>query len=188
MRILAVAGSMRDGNTKRMIDEAVNHIHNMKYVNVKKVHLKDISMQYCNGCLMCDETGTCFWDDDMKHIADDVRNIDGFIFASPARWSLLSGEMKTFLDRLNPLAVNDELRGKKCVIFVVGQSEEDDSQSIQTAAKSISDFCNNAGIDVVGTVIACGCYASDDISNKNECIEKCRRMSQRLVENINREE
>ncbi len=173
MKIVAIVGSMRNGNTKYLVDKALESVNLFKSVEVQKVHLRDLTMEYCDGCLICDETKRCVKKDDMTELVDSIAESDGFIFATPARWSLLSGEMKTFFDRLNPLAMTEELSGKKAIIIAVGQSEEDDRESIVSAADSVEAFCDNAGIEIVDKVIVCGCYNETDAKGKQNYIEQC---------------
>ncbi len=187
MRILAVIGSLRNGNTKYLVEKTINSLDQniIKGVDFRTIHLKNITMSFCNGCLICDETGTCFYDDDMTDIANKVRTVDGFVFASPARWSLMSGELKVFFDRLNPLAINEELKGKKSIIITVGQSNSDDVSSIQLAAKSINDFCDNAGIIVVNTVTIPNCYGKNDAAADKQNVNKCIKAVSDLINHIN---
>ena len=182
MKILAIVGSMRDGNSNYLVNEAIRQIQGKKSIRIDKIHLKDISMNFCNGCLICDETGSCVFNDDLSALISEIRNTDAFIMATPARWGLLSGEMKTFIDRLNPLAMKEELKGKKTIIIAVGQSESNESRSIELAAKSIETFCSDAGIEVVDTIIVCGCYEKDDAKKQKDYIEKCSMAMQRLIE------
>lgn len=184
MKIFAVVGSMRNGNTEFLVDSMVDAIQDEQDVEIEKILLRNMSISFCDGCLICDETSRCVKNDDMTDIADEARSVDGFIFASPARWSLLSGEMKTFFDRLNPLAVNEELSGKFAVAVSVGQSEEDDRSSIDNTIKSIEDFCINAGITVVNHVGVCGCYSSGDAKDKDSEVKKCRNVALELVNAI----
>ena len=185
MKILAVAGSCRLGNTKYLVDVAVAEIVNTyRNLDITNIHLKDISMNFCCGCLDCDSTGKCIYSDDMTDLVSIARDADGLILATPARWGLLSGEMKTFLDRLNPLAVREELNGKKAIVIAVGQSEEDDSESIRFAAESLVTFCNNAGICVLDTVMVCGCYSYSDASTNLEAITACKSAGKHLLNNI----
>lgn len=184
MKVLAIVGSLREGNSNYLVDQAIKTIQEVQSpsnIQIQKIHLKDIRMNFCNGCLICDTTGECVYDDDMTALVSQVRLADAFIFSTPARWRLLSGEMKTFLDRLNPLAVNEELKGKRAIIIAVGQSEAEDSKSIKSAAESLSFFCEDAGIELIDTVIACGCYDRNDIQKKTEYIGKCNSAAKRLV-------
>lgn len=187
MRILAIVGSVREGNTNILVDETIKEIKKSNTVLVEKIHLKDIDMHFCNGCLMCDSTGICVFDDDMSDIISKVRDADAFIFATPARWRLLSGEMKTFLDRLNPLAVHEELKNKSAVIFAVGQSMDGENESIKVAAESLKIFCEDAGINIVDTVIVSGCYDKNDVKNKPDYINSCKFAGNRLINNLKTE-
>lgn len=181
MKVIAVVGSLRDGNTNYLVEETIREFQSKKNVQIQKIHLKNINMNFCNGCLICDTTGNCVYDDDMSSLISQIRDADAFIFATPARWGLLSGEMKTFIDRLNPLAVNEELKNKRAIIVAVGQSEPTDSSSIELASESIKTFCDDAGIEVIDTVIVCGCYEKDDVKTKENYIEKCRLAFSNLI-------
>ncbi len=186
MKILAVAGSCRDGNTRYLVDLAIKNISDYDRNNdieIKKIHLKDFYINFCSGCLECDMTGECTYHDDMSDIISFVRDSDALILATPARWGLLSGEMKTFLDRLNPLAVKEELRDKRAIIVAVGQSEEEEAESIKCAADSLVTFCENAGICVVKTVIVCGCYDSSDVASKSNYLNACESAVEKLITN-----
>ena len=181
MKVLAICGSIRMGNTRFLVDKIVQQLLRKTNVHVDKVNLSDIKFSFCNGCLNCDVTGQCVIDDDMNRIVNIVRETDAFIFATPARWGLLSGEMKTFFDRLNPLAINEELKGKKAIILAVGQSEEDDNASIACAARSIMCFCINAKIEVVETVIVSDCYSPLDAQKKQKYISQCEKAGLKLI-------
>jgi len=181
MRILAVVGSTRRGNTYAMV-EAAAHALTARDCDVELFHLRDLNLLMCNGCLSCDENGECNIDDDMKKILPDVLQADGFILGTPARWSLLSGELKVFIDRLNPLAAPQSLKGKKAIIFSVGQTEGEEAKSIQSAADSVKYFCENAGIEVIDIVTKGGCLNQDDlISNAPETLKTCKQSAAKLL-------
>lgn len=184
MKILSVVGSTRDGNSKFMVSETIKAMQSNSSIQIEEVNLKDITINFCNGCLSCDSTGECVFNDDMSAIVSKAREADGFIFATPARWGLLSGEMKTFLDRLNPLAVKEELKDKRAIIFAVGQSEVNDSKSISLAADSLKTFCDNSGIKIVETVIVCGCYGKDDVEKDINSINACKAAGIKLINNL----
>lgn len=184
MNILAVSGSSRKGNTEYLIKAIVREIQKNN-IDVNDVYLSDISMNFCCGCLKCDQTGDCVIDDEMTNIVSKVRNADALILATPARWGLLSGELKTFLDRLNPMAVREELKGKKVLIFAIGQSEQKEIESINNAAKSLVTFCENACMEILETILICECYNSDDISKKQEYINQCQEATKRLINSLN---
>ncbi len=182
MKIIGIIGSTRRGNTYAMVEAGCQSLTDCE---VELIHLKDISITHCDGCLKCDDTGECHIDDNMTQIVSRLKDADGFIFGTPARWSLLSGELKTFFDRLNPLAVPELLAGKKAIVFAVGQSKDEDVDSIKLAADSVRHFCENAEIDVVDMVVASDCLLSEDIIEKHaEYLNQCRESSKKLYSSI----
>ncbi|MFC1947338.1 flavodoxin family protein [Chloroflexota bacterium] len=182
MKIVAIVGSNRRGNTYSMVEAAC---HALEEFNVELVHLQRLSISPCDGCLSCDETGECHIEDDMQNVIKSMRDAEGFVIGTPARWSLLSGELKVLIDRLNPLAVPELLQGKKAIIFTVGQCEGDEAESIKLAAESVKYFCDNAGIEVVDTLIAEGCIEPTDVITKSpDILKKCKDSATKLSQAI----
>lgn len=182
MKIIAIVGSTRRGNTYAMVEASCLAL---EACNVELLHLKSLDINRCDGCLKCDKTGECHIKDDMKDILPRILEADGFIFGSPARWSLLSGELKTFIDRLNPIAAAESLKGKMAVIFAVGQTKGKDALSIGRTADSIKFFCENAGIEVVDTVIAKGCLNRDDLITKYPAVlARCKKAALNLFKKM----
>lgn len=70
---------------------------------VETVSLKDRAIGFCRGCMACQRTQRCVLRDDAPAIAERVRQADVLVFASPVYYYCLSGQLKTMLDRCNPL-------------------------------------------------------------------------------------
>lgn len=182
MKIVAIVGSIRRGNTYAMVEAASRALGKC---DVELIHLKNIDIKMCDGCLSCDKKRKCRIDDSMKNILPKIVNADGFIFGTPSRWSLLAGELKVFFDRLNPLAIPELLKGKKALIFAVGQTVGREAESIKRAIESVKFFCDNAGIEVVDTVMAKGCTGSNDLISKYPTIlSKCKRAAIKLYNSL----
>jgi len=182
MKILGIVGSNRRGNTYSMVEASCNSINDY---DVELIHLRDYKISFCDGCLCCDTKGKCHINDDMQILIEKIKKADGFILGTPARWGLMSGELKTFLDRLNPLAVPELLNGKKAILFSIGQSTEEDLSSIENALTSLEYFCNNAGIEVIDKLLISDCLGSNDlIKKKQEAIKHCSEFTKKLVESL----
>lgn len=185
MNIVAIIGSNRKGNTSTMVNHAIKAIES--HADVYPIFLGEMNIKPCDGCLQCDDAGECHYDDDMAEIIEKIKSADGLIIGSPARWGLLSGELKCFLDRLNPLAAPELLSGKKAVVFSVGQSNEDDegADSIKSCCESIVTFCDNADIEVVDKVLAFGFLNSTDLDESYASVlEQCKNASTKLINSI----
>lgn len=70
---------------------------------VEVIGLKGKRLAFCTGCLACQSKGACVIDDDANAIADRVLEADAVAFATPIYYYEMSGQMKTLLDRLNPM-------------------------------------------------------------------------------------
>lgn len=185
MKLLVVSGSKRKGNSEYVADMLTQYLKSSgESITVSTVKLSELSINYCTGCLECDETARCCIDDDITDIVDVVAESDGLVFISPVRWSLISGEMKAFLDRLNPLAMSMGMSGKKCITIVIGQSEAADGDSVKAASASFKAFADNAEIVVCKQVEVFSCLNVGDICNNTCGIEECKRACDDLADSI----
>jgi len=169
-KVLIIVGSARKGNSRYLanrIDEATNR------TSCEIINLSDYNITYCDGCLSCDETETCHIDDDMSVLLAKVNECEKMILITPVRWSLLSGDMKVFIDRLNPYAASKKLSGKMAYGFAIGQSEGDEIVSIELGLESMKHFCENAEIVFYGGDIVAGCLQPDDLVNKVDVVKMC---------------
>lgn len=69
----------------------------------EKISLYDKAIGFCKGCLACQKTGRCVIHDDADMIAQKMLTADVLVFATPIYYYEMSGQMKTMLDRANPL-------------------------------------------------------------------------------------
>lgn len=74
---------------------------------VEIISLRGKDMRFCQGCFVCQKTGKCVIRDDMPGIVDKMEQADVLVFATPIYYYEMSGQMKTLLDRGNPLFVAD---------------------------------------------------------------------------------
>lgn len=108
MNFLAIVGSPRKGKaTDILVDKAIEGIKS-KVPNdqVKKLHLIDHDIQFCQNCLACRDSKTkdpiakCSLRDDMDYIKEDVLNSDAFVFGTPVHMGYATAVMMTFLERI----------------------------------------------------------------------------------------
>lgn len=74
---------------------------------VEIVSLKGKTIKFCIGCLSCQNTGECVLKDDAKEIITKIKNADSIVFVTPIYYYEMSGQLKTLLDRCNPLYGRD---------------------------------------------------------------------------------
>ncbi len=102
-QILIVSTSPRKGgNSDILADEFARGAREAGHT-VEKVCLCDKAIQFCKGCLACQKTRRCVIDDDVQGIVEAMKRADAVVFATPVYYYAMSGQMKTLLDRTNPL-------------------------------------------------------------------------------------
>ena len=74
---------------------------------VEKVSLRGKKISFCQGCMACMKLQKCVIADDAVEIAEKMGKADVLVFATPIYYYEMSGQMKTMLDRANPLYTAD---------------------------------------------------------------------------------
>lgn len=92
---------------------------------VEKISLIGKDIQFCRGCLACQTTKRCVIHDDAdKIVQEKMLHADVLVFATPIYYYEMSGQMKTLLDRANPLYSADY--AFRDVYFLSAAAEDDD--------------------------------------------------------------
>jgi len=101
--VLIVTASLRAGSNSDELAQAFARGARNAGHSVEVVSLKDKTLTFCQGCLACQKTQTCVIRDDAADIAEKVSSADAVVFASPVYYYGIAGQLKTLLDRCNPL-------------------------------------------------------------------------------------
>lgn len=105
--VLVISASMRNGgNSDRLADEFLRGAQDAGN-RAEKIDLRGKTIGFCKGCLACQKTQRCAINDDAVAIAEKMKNADVIAFASPIYYYEMAGQMKTMLDRANPLYGTD---------------------------------------------------------------------------------
>jgi multimeric flavodoxin WrbA len=113
MKVIGINGSPHEkGNTAYALRYALSLLEEAG-VETEYIALADKQIHHCKGCFSC-RGGKCMHDDDMKSIVDAMRQCDCLLLASPVYMGLVTGQMKTMMDRTVILRVGGEfeLSGK----------------------------------------------------------------------------
>ncbi len=144
---------------------------------VETVSLKGKTIRFCIGCLACQKTQKCVIPDDAVALAEQVKNADVLVFASPVYYYSVSGLLKTFLDRCNPLYPSDYTF--RDVYFLATAAEEDESvmDGPVKAMQGWVDCFEKARL--AGTVFGGGVDKPGEIQG-HAALEKAHEMGRRV--------
>jgi len=109
MKILAIIGSPRKGNTIKSVQKIESILSKNDDVEFEYIELKDVDLKPCIGCFMCIKEGYCPLKDDKEIILEKMMESDGIIMATPAYNFNVSGLMKNFIDRFAHLGHQPQL-------------------------------------------------------------------------------
>lgn len=106
-KVLVISTSPRKcGNSEILADEFIKGAQESGH-KIEKVNLYDKNIGFCKGCLACQKTQHCVIEDDANLIIQKMLVADVIVFATPIYFYEMSGQMKTLLDRTNPLYTSD---------------------------------------------------------------------------------
>jgi multimeric flavodoxin WrbA len=133
MNIIAICGSPRKGNTEFILKRFLTKAEELGH-KTELVLLREKKVAHCNGCFDCEDNGMCNMRDDMNIIIERMKANDLIVFGSSNYFNNVSGIMKDFFDRLNPLrGENNVLAGKKTIAIMVGELSDQKSSAASIA-------------------------------------------------------
>lgn len=105
MIVLAINGSPRKkGNTAILLNKALEGATS-KGAQTELIHLYDLNFKGCTSCLECKlkggkSYGRCAYKDELTSVLSKIETADAVIVGAPNYLGTISGEMKSFLERL----------------------------------------------------------------------------------------
>ena len=129
-KVLVISPSPRNNsNSEILARQAAKGAEDAGH-DVEFITLKDKTLNFCKGCLACQKTMRCVIRDDASEICEKVGNAEVLVFANPIYYYELCGQLKTLLDRCNPLYPSDY---KFRDVYLITASAEDGDEVCQTA-------------------------------------------------------
>ena len=136
-KILVISTSPRKGGNSDALADAFIRGAQESGSSVEKVTLYDKTIGFCRGCLTCQSTGRCVIRDDADAIAQKMGEADVIVFATPIYFYEMSGQMKTLLDRTNPLFPAKYAFGG---VYLLATSADGDAASMDGAVKGLEGW------------------------------------------------
>lgn len=127
-KVLIVSSSYRTkGNSARLAEEFLRGAKDAGN-DVEFISLHDKKIDFCRGCLACQKLKRCVISDDADRIREKILNADVVVFATPVYYYGISGQLKTLLDRCNPLYSSDYKFRDIYLLFTAAENSEDAKQ------------------------------------------------------------
>lgn len=158
--VIIVASPRKKGNSATLAQEFARGAKESGN-RVETVYLADKHIGFCKGCLACQESQRCVIADDAVGIAETMKNADVLVFATPVYYYSVCGQLKTMLDRANPLYSSDY---KFREVYLLATAAEDAPDTVKGAESDVQGWVDCFGrARFAGTVFGGGVYAVGDI-------------------------
>lgn len=183
MKVLALCGSPRTkGNTAYILKNIVEEIRRQGHV-AEIIHLSELDIMECNGCLVCEETectGDCTIHDDIQaYVIPQLLTCDAIVLGSPSYFGLPTAQMKRFMDRSNMVLSQVTKRGLRYGLVVVGQSEK---ASLDATCRALRRYCKILGMrEVAGSPVRAIARDEGDVRNDKSALEAAERLARSLI-------
>lgn len=137
-KVLILSTSQRTGsNSDALAEEFAKGAREAGHA-VEKISLMGKEIQFCRGCLACQETNRCVIHDDAdKIVQEKMRSADVLVFATPIYYYEMCGQMKTLLDRANPLYSSDYAFRD---VYLIAAAAEDGDEVWARAASGLEGW------------------------------------------------
>lgn len=106
-KVLIISTSLRTNSNSDILARECEKGARDVGLDTEYISLKGKDIKYCIGCLSCQKTNKCVLNDDVADIMAKVKEAEVIVYATPIYYYEMSGQMKTLLDRLNPLYSSD---------------------------------------------------------------------------------
>lgn len=176
--ILVIFTSLRprsnsDILTERLVAGARDAGH-----QVEEISLKGKELKYCIGCLACQKTQHCVQKDDALWIADKMKDADTLVFSTPIYYYEMSGQMKTLLDRMNPLYSSD-YRFRR--VYMLSVAAEDETYTPEKAVSGLEGWVDCfEKAKLCGSLFVGGLNGPGEASANAEALEKAYQFGKNL--------
>ena len=159
--VLVLSTSPRKGGNSDALADAFVRGAQKAGNQVEKITLYDKTIGFCKGCLSCQNTQRCIIRDDADAITQKMLTADVIAFATPIYYYGMCGQMKTLLDRANPLfPAAYQFRD----IYLLAAAAEADEHTVDGAVTGLQGWIDCfEKARLAGTVFAVGVTAVGEI-------------------------
>jgi multimeric flavodoxin WrbA len=191
--VLVVSSSpRRDGNSSRLADAALEGAREAGHA-AELVRVDDHVAHFLRDCRRCrDASGRCTIDDGFEALLrDSVLPADGIIFATPIYWYGMSGQLKTFFDRMFCFIAASEPDADRFVAGLVDKrlglllsSEETNPAAALGVTSQMQEYARYMRSDLVGVVRGIGNRRGDVLRDPQDPIAQARELGRCLFERL----
>lgn len=172
-KVLVLSSSpRRGGNSDLLCDEFLRGAREAGN-EAEKLSLRDLQINFCTGCGVCNRTHRCVQKDDMAAVLEKMVRADVLVLATPVYFYSLCGQMKTLIDRTVPRYT--EIADKD--VYYIMTSADTDAHAMDRVLEAFRGFTLDClpGAREKGIVCGTGAWQVGEIKG-TPAMEKAYRL------------
>lgn len=176
-KVLVISTSIRaKSNSERLAEAFAQGAREAGNV-VTELSLKGKQLNFCRGCQVCQKTNRCVIQDDVAEIVEQMRQAEVIAFATPIYFFEMCGQMKTLLDRTEPLYQKPVAFRQIYLLSAAGDPEDWVDERAKSGLQGWIDCYEN--VTLAGTVLASGVDAGGSIEG-HPALQQAYQMGQAI--------
>lgn len=174
-KVVVISTSLRKNSNSEILANEFIKGATVNGNEVSIINLKDLKMNFCIGCLSCQKTQKCVLKDDItKEMLKEICDSDVIVFVTPVYYYSVSGQLKTFIDRMNPV-YNMNYKFKD--IYIISTAAENEVRTFKGIKENIKGFIDcYEGTKLKGTLFAGGINDSNEVKKNKDLLKKAYDM------------
>ena len=177
-KVLIISTSLRGGSNSDILARECERGAKEAGHEVEYISLKGKEIKYCIGCLACQTKGNCVLKDDVAEIMVKVKDAEVIVYATPIYYYEMAGQMKTLLDRLNPLFPSEYAFRDIYMIATAAENEESAFEKAYNGLQGWVDCFEKAKLK--GLVTGGGIGDANDAPNHEETMKRAYELGKAL--------
>ena len=177
-KVLIISTSPRKNGNSDLLAQAFAGGAKEAGHEVAFVAVREKNIQYCRGCLACQKTFRCVIKDDMAAILESMQKADVVCFATPVYYYACCGQLKTFLDRCNPLFPQEYAFRD---VYLLASCADTDTSAIDGTVSDVKGWvrCFEKS-SYRGSVLAAGTEKPGDVRKTPAVLDEARNLGRNL--------
>ncbi len=182
MKVLAVMGSSKFGNTTEIVKYFVKSLSQKVDIQIEYLYVADAGIEFCVGCHNCIMLGEkkCPHYQKVRLVEEKMMSADTVILASPGYMFSVTGVLKNFLDHVAYNCHRPKYFGKKMIL--IGNFTKFQEKGVFIPMET---WASGAGFDIVGKFFIDMMPFPDSenvLNKKRDTIEKAAfKISKKLI-------
>lgn len=168
----------KNGNSEILATEFMNGAKDAGN-EVEMIKVRDMELKYCKGCFVCQKTNKCVIKDDFNvKMLKTLCEADVLVFATPVYYYAISGQLKTFIDRMNPLY---SVKQKIHDIYLIATAAENETRTFKGVKEDIKGYIDCYDDKTLkGTLFAGGVNDVGEVKSHKDYMKKAYEMGKKI--------